>query len=736
MTTYKVWNGTTWVYIDSQNYDSRYVLSNVVGENDGIAPLDSSGLIPNAYLPSSITGAVNYRGPFDPTEGEPIPAAQGYYYVANGVGTIDATAFSTGDWLVYRDGVNWDKISNSSSSIPWVNVTDKPSDITNITTLLDGKATKTDSDITLYVYEDATGTGDGSTKANGFTSLQAAIDSVPDVAQTVTIIVCKGSTNYLGDTTVIQKASIKSLTIQGEYYTNESCDSNAVAGKIVDASADFSNFATGDRVVLSHYSGTVGSSSIDDYLYTTIASVDSSTQITLASSSKTPTTGWKYLINQTVFDGNNTSGILLYAQNGYTSLTGICITNCAGYATVNTTPLIITSSVIHDVSYAASATNYLHIDGCGIVNSRTNRLTVSNTRAFGRVINTVISAASAGTSSKAIIAGGDIYYPNGGTFSISYIGIFSYVTALSSRLATCSISANYVYIANTCTYGTYGYNVTLFSCSNNAITPVTNLTSGGSIDQWDGFDLPSVANAFPTQVLRLNSDKSALEFATVTGGSIATDTIWDAAGDLVVGTGSNTAARLPIGFPTQVLQVNSGGTALEFATISTGGVSTFLALTDTPDIYGYASQVVRVNSGGTALEFATVTSGGASVEYITRTIEGVVYETTLMYWVAPATCTINAAYMYLGSAPSATSSLCSVQVMKNGLLESNSIFTSTTAMSISETATPTYGLYSNNSGNSLNGTQTMAANDVLWFRVNRADTGSADLTVRVKVTYS
>ena len=42
------------------------------------------------------------------------------------------------------------------------------------------------------------------------------------------------------------------------------------------------------------------------------------------------------------------------------------------------------------------------------------------------------------------------------------------------------------------------------------------------------------------------------------GGSVATDTIWDAAGDLTVGTGSNTAARLAIGNNGDVLTVSGG----------------------------------------------------------------------------------------------------------------------------------------------------------------------------------
>lgn len=130
MTTYKVWNGTSWEYIDNQNYDARYLLRSELGSNSGAASLDSSGHIPSEQLPSSIVGAVSYKGTFDPTSGAPTPAAQGYYYVSDGVGTIDTTSFATGDWLVYRDDTNWDKIGNSSASVTWSNVSGKPASYT------------------------------------------------------------------------------------------------------------------------------------------------------------------------------------------------------------------------------------------------------------------------------------------------------------------------------------------------------------------------------------------------------------------------------------------------------------------------------------------------------------------------------------------------------------------------------------------------------------------------------
>ena len=55
------------------------------------------------------------------------------------------------------------------------------------------------------------------------------------------------------------------------------------------------------------------------------------------------------------------------------------------------------------------------------------------------------------------------------------------------------------------------------------------------------------------------------------GGDIATDSIWAAAGDIVQGTGNDTAAVLSIGTAGQLLRVNAGATALEYYTPS--GVS-------------------------------------------------------------------------------------------------------------------------------------------------------------------
>ncbi len=77
------------------------------------------------------------------------------------------------------------------------------------------------------------------------------------------------------------------------------------------------------------------------------------------------------------------------------------------------------------------------------------------------------------------------------------------------------------------------------------------------------------------------------------GGDVATDAIWDAAGDLVQGTGANTAARLPIGTAGQFLKVNAGATAVEWATVTGGG--DLLAANNLSDVANAAT--ARTNLG-------------------------------------------------------------------------------------------------------------------------------------------
>ena len=68
--------------------------------------------------------------------------------------------------------------------------------------------------------------------------------------------------------------------------------------------------------------------------------------------------------------------------------------------------------------------------------------------------------------------------------------------------------------------------------------------SGGVTDFTDLGDVPASYTGESLQAVRVNVGETALEFYTPASGSVATDTIFDAKGDLAVGTGADTAAKL------------------------------------------------------------------------------------------------------------------------------------------------------------------------------------------------
>lgn len=73
------------------------------------------------------------------------------------------------------------------------------------------------------------------------------------------------------------------------------------------------------------------------------------------------------------------------------------------------------------------------------------------------------------------------------------------------------------------------------------------------------------------------------------GGSVATDAIWDAAGDLAVGTGANTAARLAIGANATVL--TSNGTTASWAAPAAGSPWTLAVDEDGTSFANWANDI-------------------------------------------------------------------------------------------------------------------------------------------------
>lgn len=156
------------------------------------------------------------------------------------------------------------------------------------------------------------------------------------------------------------------------------------------------------------------------------------------------------------------------------------------------------------------------------------------------------------------------------------------------------ISANdSIYIEDTCDPANYF----IFS-----ITSVTDngsyFTIAGSMED-AGVALPSADSPCSFRLFRSPAAGGA--------GDVATDTIWDAAGDLVYGTGSNIASRLAIGTAKKTLRVNSGATAPEWVAVTEVLTADFTGTSNTAD-----SVVTTLSTVATAA--GLLSANGRSIE--------------------------------------------------------------------------------------------------------------------------
>lgn len=224
--------------------------------------------------------------------------------------------------LVDKDGnplgtaANPLKISGAVGSV-WGSITGTLSNQTDLSTSLTGKASSTTATQSIYVDKAATGSANGTSWTNAFTTIQAAVYSLPAIINhDVTIYVRKGSTAYNETVTIKRIVAGGSITIRGElYWINTIASAGSGSGKFNVNAAD-TGIHAGDRVLLMHYTGTVGSSVIDDAFIDTVASV-SGTEITLTTrTSDTFTTSWRYVIVRTEIKS-------LVVQSDYTTIFGL-----------------------------------------------------------------------------------------------------------------------------------------------------------------------------------------------------------------------------------------------------------------------------------------------------------------------------------------------------------------------------------------------------------------------------
>lgn len=108
------------------------------------------------------------------------------------------------------------------------------------------------------------------------------------------------------------------------------------------------------------------------------------------------------------------------------------------------------------------------------------------------------------------------------------------------------------------------------------------------------------------------------------GGSVATDAIWDAAGDLAVGTGANTAAKLAAGATSgHVLTSNGSGVAPSWqAAAGGGGIGSFPTLTQQSNYASSSGATPTITLGSTPATADVIFVVGANVQFPMTAMSG------------------------------------------------------------------------------------------------------------------
>lgn len=134
--------------------------------------------------------------------------------------------------------------------------------------------------------------------------------------------------------------------------------------------------------------------------------------------------------------------------------------------------------------------------------------------------------------------------------------------------------------------------------------PVTIVDAKGDLIAGTAADtvarLPIGANG---QILTADSTQATgIKWAAIPGGGMVADTLWDAKGDLAVGSAADTGARLPVGSNGQVLTVDSTQTlGIKWAAAASGGGVTEIDYTEmTTDITISATTAATANTIVTA----------------------------------------------------------------------------------------------------------------------------------------
>lgn len=162
-----------------------------VGDANGIAGLDSGGLLPIAQLPAAVAGAVSYQGTWDASTNTPTLASgvgtKGYYYSVSVSGSTNLDGItdwvksgSMGDFAIYN-GTAWEKIDNTETTFTFVDLTPTETELNYVAGVTSAIQTQFSNKQPLFVI---------STKTAAYTVLSSDYTILADMtagAYTITL---------------------------------------------------------------------------------------------------------------------------------------------------------------------------------------------------------------------------------------------------------------------------------------------------------------------------------------------------------------------------------------------------------------------------------------------------------------------------------------------------------------------------------------------------------------------